>query len=536
VRRIFLGVLLVYLCIAVAGLFFLGTRLYTVKTRVESISEAQESLIMRLELRDTINKLHRMASGKEFSVSAVQRLKGELKMITAGCSGCHHSETALFYVTSIENEVLLFDRDISTRDFVRNPDKALRSLNHISPLVEESFVKARSLADERVKTAIKEIYGMRDAGMALIILGLFLFLFFSYISLSRVSTLESAVLEREIFLRDWAEKWQLTFDSISDMVFIIDSDCRILMMNKPAGALCGNDAVGKLIEDAAPELLGDVRCKLFKNASTKEISFSDKIYMFRSFNMGRNDGQDNNIVVLSDITEQKDMEIKLAQSEKMAALGQMIAGVAHELNNPLNSVNGFSQILLYGNYDDAVKQLARKIKVSTERLAKIVEDLLLFSKGLSTNKSIVDIKVLALEALNSVKESLKSGGVPIVAVVDVEEGLLVSIDAARMERVLLNLMANAIQAMHESGKGDLLEIKAWRTKTGVRMTFRDNGPGIPHNIQHRVFEPFFTTKKFKSGTGLGLSICYNLVKAHGGGIWVKSVEGEGTTFGIDLPQ
>lgn len=118
---------------------------------------------------------------------------------------------------------------------------------------------------------------------------------------------------------------------------------------------------------------------------------------------------------------------------------------------------------------------------------------------------------------------------------DIAEEIALPLDKEQMERVLLNLISNAIHAIRDSGKGDKIILKAYKENNRLIIEVSDNGPGIPQQIIDRIFEPFFTTKGFGKGTGLGLSICYNIIKAHGGDIRVKSIKAEGTTFVIELP-
>jgi len=119
--------------------------------------------------------------------------------------------------------------------------------------------------------------------------------------------------------------------------------------------------------------------------------------------------------------------------------------------------------------------------------------------------------------------------------VDVSDDIVASLDKSQMERVLLNLVTNSIHALRDSKRGDRILLKVYKENNSVVIEVSDNGPGIPGNVIQKIFEPFFTTKGFGKGTGLGLSICYNIVRAHGGNISVKSKEGEGTTFMIELP-
>ena len=228
------------------------------------------------------------------------------------------------------------------------------------------------------------------------------------------------------------------------------------------------------------------------------------------------------------------MELRIIQSEKLAALGQMIAGVAHELNNPLSAINGFSELLLSTAPDDNVKSMADKISKSAERASSIVQDLLVFSRAPKLEKAPVNIKGMIYEVVDLVSEALNASKIDVS--VDVSDDFVVSLDKSQMERVLLNLVTNSIQAIRDSGKGDRILLKSYKEDNRVFIEVFDNGPGISGNAIQKIFEPFFSTKDLGKGTGLGLSTVYGIIKQSGGFIYPDSVVGKGTTFRIFLPR
>ncbi|MEW6739803.1 MAG: ATP-binding protein [Nitrospirota bacterium] len=532
-RRIFLIILGFFLVITTAGMLFMGSRLFTVKERVGHLAEAQKSMIKRTELRDIIHELKHAAMGEKMSEDEIIKLKARAKTVVGECYGCHSSGSVFGYIKDIENRISIFDKEVTASDFYHRPEKVLFPVNLIIPFVEDSYRKAKSLADTRMESVTHELHRIRLAGVTIALAGFFLFMGFSIVSLKRVSRLETDVKERERVLHDWAEQWQRTFDSIQDMVFIMDKDCRISMMNDTAMKTCKQCAKGKGIDEALDNAVKKACQSVCREGAGKEITLGNNVFTVRSFRMHPDADEGGCVLVIRDITAEREMELRIIQAEKLAALGQMIAGVAHELNNPLSAINGFSELLLSTAADDNVKNMADKISKSAERASSIVHDLLVFSRAPKLEKAMVNIKGMIYEVVDLVSEALHASKIDVS--VDVSDDIVASLDKSQMERVLLNLVTNSIHALRDSKRGDRILLKVYKENNRVFIEVSDNGPGIPGNVIQKIFEPFFTTKGFGKGTGLGLSICYNIVRAHGGNISVNSKEGEGTAFVIELP-
>lgn len=526
-RRTFLIILGFFLVITTAGMLFMGSRLFAVKEIVGSLAEAQKSLIKRTELKDVLHELRDASMSEKRSEDEIIKLKSRIKTVVSECYGCHSSGKVFDHIKEIEYKTSL------TSDFYRRSENVLFAVNSIVPFVEDSYRKAKSLADTRLESVTHELYRIRLAGTTIALAGFLLFMGFSIVSLRRVSRLESDVKERERVLHDWAEQWQRTFDSIQDMIFIMDKDCRISMMNDAAIKTCKQNAKGKGIDEALDNIAKKACQSVCREEVGKEITLGNKIFTVRSFKMHPDADEGGCVLVIRDITAEREMELRIIQAEKLAALGQMIAGVAHELNNPIAAINGFSELLLSTAADDNVRNMADKISKSAERASSIVHDLLVFSRAPKIEKATVNIKGMIYEVVDLVSEALHASNIDVS--VDVSDDFVASLDKSQMERVLLNLVTNSIQAIRDSGKGDRILFKGYKEDNHVFIEVSDNGPGIPGNVIQKIFEPFFTTKRFGKGTGLGLSICYNIVRAHGGNISVKSKEGEETTFVIELP-
>ncbi|MFO8010461.1 MAG: ATP-binding protein [Dehalococcoidia bacterium] len=230
----------------------------------------------------------------------------------------------------------------------------------------------------------------------------------------------------------------------------------------------------------------------------------------------------------------KTSQEQLLQSEKLAAVGQLVSGVAHELNNPLMAISGYAEIISQKAPDATTSKYARSLFDESSRAIGIVRNLLSFARKQDFRREPVSVN----DVINSVV-GLRSHELSLDNVV-VETNLhpeLPSImgDFQQLQQVFLNLLINSEQAFKESQSSGRVTIETSTIDSLVNVKFSDNGPGIPDDIQKRIFEPFFTTKEVGKGTGLGLSICYGIIQDHQGEISLQSSLGEGTSFTIELP-
>jgi signal transduction histidine kinase len=232
--------------------------------------------------------------------------------------------------------------------------------------------------------------------------------------------------------------------------------------------------------------------------------------------------------------EGKVMEERLRQADKLASIGQLAAGVAHEINNPLSLILGYTKMLR--KQYPAEGQAREDLDVvynNAEVCKKIVDDLLNFSHQRKTRLVPTDMHAVVEAAVDSLGERLRSAGIDVVRHFEPSLPHLPA-DAEKMKRVFTNLLLNSIQAMETEGT-ITIKTEYDREKKGIRMTFSDTGPGIPEEIRNKVFEPFFTTKPPGEGTGLGLAVSYGIVEEHGGELSVKSEEGAGASFSLWFP-
>jgi two-component system sensor kinase FixL len=236
--------------------------------------------------------------------------------------------------------------------------------------------------------------------------------------------------------------------------------------------------------------------------------------------------------VIRDITERKEMQAKLGQTERLAAVGELAAGVAHEINNPINTIINCAQLIRDGDEPD---DNCKVIMEEGQRIAEIVKDLLQFARDDSDRPQPTSMAEVVQRTLRLVSENFKRHGVALA--VDVGEDLpQVKARPQQIQQVLLNLMINAKDALVQDGRDNRrVQLSAAVEGSGVRLLVADNGPGIPTHLGARIFEPFVTTKRARGGTGLGLSISRSIVEGYSGTLDVQSRPGQGATFRVWLP-
>ena len=249
--------------------------------------------------------------------------------------------------------------------------------------------------------------------------------------------------------------------------------------------------------------------------------------------------------IIFDITERKNLQEQLIQSAKLAAVGELIAGVTHEVNNPLAVVMGYSEMILgEENLDPQLRKSIDVIYNEANRARKVIQNLLSFARGHSPEKQFTSINEIMEKTLSLTEYDLRKNNIEVVKRFDPDlPGTMA--DPNQLQQVFLNLIINAEQAMSGNAGKKQLTIES-RVKNGqsrisadvgsvIELSFRDNGPGITEKHLKKIFDPFFTTKPVGKGTGLGLSVSYGIIKEHGGEIYAHSREGEGATFFIELP-
>jgi len=341
------------------------------------------------------------------------------------------------------------------------------------------------------------------------------------------------------------ELYRLVFDSMIEGVIVTDSENRIIFMNKTMEEFLSTTRNRILQDDVTecnfdPEIREILDKALAENKKVVDkevhVSGNDKTFTVTVLPLLHNEEIEGHIIILMDITEKKMREFQLRQAESLAALTTLSAGVAHEIKNPLASIDIHIQLLNreIAKFDQEqmknIKNFLAIVKEEIDRLNSIVQDFLFAVRPMSMSLSSENINVIIREMMDFLKYELMDADIEVVLELD-EDLPDVVVDPKYLKQAFLNIVKNSIQAIKEGGE---IRIKTEETQEGdVVVHVIDNGEGIPQELMGKIFEPYFTTRK--SGTGLGLVIVYKIIKELGGDIKIKSEPGEGTTFSIRLP-
>jgi len=358
-------------------------------------------------------------------------------------------------------------------------------------------------------------------------------------------------MKMEEALRESEEKLQRMFESATDGIVVTDLNGNIMEVNEAAVRLRGSDSKEKIIGQSAFESIAErdrVRVmKILESAKEDgqirrnvEITFlteDGREYFAEVSSALLRDAAGNStgfIAILRDITERKKMEEQLIVADRLASIGELSSGLAHEINNPLTGIILLSELLLAKDLPDDVREDLKVLNRELQRTAGIVRNLLTFAREHETEKQAVNInsiieEVLELRAYEQKVNNIKVNTRLTPALPEIMA------DGFRLQQVFINIIINAEHFMIEAHNKGTLTIATERVGKVVRASFVDDGPGIaPENLGH-LFDPFFTTKEVGKGTGLGLSICHGIVTEHGGRIYAESKLGKGATFVVELP-
>jgi len=360
-------------------------------------------------------------------------------------------------------------------------------------------------------------------------------------------SLENAELVETLRKTEW--RFRTLFRAAPDAVFTVLQSGRIREANDAVREITGLEprlSVGREIVDLVaevdrPPLQSAMDAALAGRQSRVEVAFQcdDSGAISRrivAVAMSRLPEADPPALLLiaRDVTTEREMATRLMEADRLAAVGELVAGVAHEVNNPLSSISAFSQLLLR---DDTLTESQRDsldvIKSETMRASQVVKDLLAFARRSEPHRDLVDMNDVVTRTLRLRGYQMTTNSI------SVETELCpdlppVAGDARQLQQVCLNLVINAVQAMTPMGCGTL-HVLTRGEGDRVVMDVRDTGPGIPDSVKARIFEPFFTTKDEGEGTGLGLSVSYGIIAAHGGTIEALDTSSKGTTIRVSLP-
>jgi PAS domain S-box-containing protein len=361
--------------------------------------------------------------------------------------------------------------------------------------------------------------------------------------------LEGIVQERSQALAVSERQYRRIFEVSRDMILVVDSKGRIVDINPAGCRMLGFDGASETPKGELFQTFFERPAdwdKLMASVLRQGFVLNTEVVLQRRNGAGMHAlisaGLDKEPLgyafsihlQVRDIQERHQMQEQMAQADRLASIGQLSSGVAHEINNPLGVILGYTQLMLRSEPNDTgrFKDL-KTIEKHVRHCKSIVEDLLNFARRSEPKKEKVDIHKTIAEVLGFVGQDYRSGRIELRTEFDRRIPPMV-VDEKKIKQVLINLLMNARHAVGE--KGTITVATAWRAPEG-RMELRvaDNGYGIEEKHLKHIFDPFFTTKSTGEGTGLGLSVSYGIVKKHGGEIRVESQPGEGSTFTVVLP-
>jgi len=345
---------------------------------------------------------------------------------------------------------------------------------------------------------------------------------------------------------------QSSIESTADGILVVDRNGSVVTFNQrfaqlwliPPGLLEARDDHA-LVSHAAAQLkspeqfMGKLR-QLRSQPEAEDfdvLEFKDGRVFERYSIPQRQDGEAvGRVWSFRDVTERTQSEQALRQTEKLAAMGSLLAGVAHELNNPLSVILGQAEMMIRTAGSGPLAQRADQIVQAAGRCASIVGNFLALARQRPPERSRLDLNEVVREVLDIVSYPLRMDGVDVVLDLHADIPVLMG-DPHQLHQVVLNLITNAQDAMHATEGPRMMVVSTSfdAASQRIRLEVSDTGPGIPADVRSRLFEPFFTTKPPGQGTGLGLSLCQGIVESHGGRIQAESEEGKGALFRVELP-
>ena len=351
------------------------------------------------------------------------------------------------------------------------------------------------------------------------------------------TSLEEVVNERTKELKSEKEKLDAVVGSISAGICIFDEKGSCTWMNKVMAEWLGHDSAESVsIKDIYDSSSGQdethdavVRDDYVQETTSLNLLNKSGTFQISVSPFHMPDGSTQRLLLLQDVTELKMAEEQMIQSDKLAALSRLSAGVSHEIGNPLTSISSYVQILMDMEFDDFAGEALGTISKHIKRIEKILRKMSTFSRSKDDDIRPHVVSELVNSTVELVKYDRRTKGIDISLKIP-EDIPSVNVNGGQMIQIITNLILNASDAMGGEGK---LTISAMHMGKDVCMFFTDTGQGISRENLKRVFDPFFTTKQ--TGTGLGLSVSHSIVKSFGGDIEVKSEEGRGTTFIVRLP-
>ncbi|UCD21640.1 MAG: PAS domain S-box protein [Chloroflexota bacterium] len=351
-------------------------------------------------------------------------------------------------------------------------------------------------------------------------------------------------------LQQSEEKYRALFDSTVIGTVVIDSETmKLVMANQAAVAMLGFSSAKEVVgvnplEFVPPEdrdrVLGLIQKEFFEQglqrAHELRMIAKDGREIWISANGAKimHEGRLMGLACFTDITDKKQQNERLLMTDRLASLGELASGAAHEINNPLTSIIGFSELLMEKEVPDDVREQLKLINSEARRAVIVTNNFLSFARKHSSTKELNQINDIIEDVLELRAHEHKVNHIDVTKHFDTNLPE-VMVDYFQMQQVFMNIIINAEYFMVETHNAGTLLITTEKANSTVRISFADDGPGITAENIGRIFDPFFTTKEAGSGTGLGLSICHGIVNEHGGQIYATSQLGKGTTIVVELP-
>lgn len=340
---------------------------------------------------------------------------------------------------------------------------------------------------------------------------------------------------------------RLVMEAVPDAIIVLDPEGRTLDMNSAARALLSDESAAtdsSLFDWLDPNAVVTMRENL-------EAALRGEVRSFEVPSRRRGGGRGTSSVLYApvwedtrvsrvlalvrDVTDQRRTEAQLQQAEKLAAIGQLVSGVAHEINNPAAIISGFAQTMLLDDLKAEHRDMAKTIHDEATRIGRITQNLLAFARAGGKERALIDLNDIIRRTFALRSYHLSTLNIAVTLDLDASDPKIWA-NASEVQQLLLNIVINAEQALVSVDPPRAITIRSIAGEHEVRLEIADNGPGIPPEIRGRIFDPFFTTKPEGVGTGLGLSICYGIARDHGGRIALESDPGPGARFVIDLPR